>query len=82
MLFSDDGAGFTFKGFVEVVDVSNDSGTAFLGKFDGGFDFGKHGTWLEVTVFDKVVNFCGGDMLNWLLVGSTKIDVGVRNSGD
>ena len=52
----DDSAGFAVESFGEVVDISNDADVAgFLSKFSGGFDFGKHGTGLEITFLDVLL---------------------------
>ena len=67
-LFSDDGAGFAGESGVEMGDVGDDAGATFPREFDGGFDFGEHGTGLEVTVFDEVFDFGGSDLMDWFLI--------------
>ena len=51
-----------------MIDVGDNSGAAMAGEFDSSFNFGEHGTRLEITVFDKTVDFGGGGLMNCLLV--------------
>lgn len=77
-----DSSGFALEGFAEIVDIGDDAGAAFFGEGDGGFDFREHRAGLEITVFDEFVDFFYGGLVDWLFVGKSEIDTGVRNGGD
>ena len=53
-LITHNSARFTLQGFGKMVDIGDNAGaTIFASEFDGGFDFGEHGTRFEIAIFDK-----------------------------
>lgn len=65
-------------------DVGNDAEfvVAFFGEFDGGFNFGEHGTGFEIAIFDEIFNFFGRDLVKGLLVGKFVVGVDIGDGGD
>ena len=49
-------------------DVSDDASATSPGEFNGGFDFGQHGAGFEIAVFDEVLDFGGGNLMQRFLL--------------
>lgn len=56
--------------------------TRFISEFDGGFDFGEHGTGFEIAFIDEFGEFFGGDFMNSSGVWLAEIDISIRNGGN
>lgn len=66
-----------------MIDIGDDAeSTGFISKFNGGFDFGKHGTGFEVAFIDEFGEFFGGDFVNSSGVRLTEVNISIRNGGN
>ena len=60
-----------------MVDVGDDTGTAFLGKSGSGFDFRQHGARFEIAIFGKVGDFFGGYVFELGLVRCAEVGINI-----
>lgn len=65
-----------------MVDVGDDAGAASFGEFGGCFNFGEHRASFEITVFFEMLGVFYSQVVKFLLVFETVINIDVRDGSD